>query len=192
MARLYFDRAHLGINRHSFRGAGITIYLHYPRTTIGRRFRAVFSLSLLSLFLFSPWFPLRTHTPFPPVSLFQELRFLRREILPDFTVAAWDARALCAHCAVPPRSEKLVSTRIADHRCVIRCARVVRSTWHVFDVPFLENGPRRWSTRRLVRTRERSGRRTSRGTSPQMQSNVWPSRKRHHYYMNYFSEIIYR
>lgn len=61
-------------------------------------------------------------------SLFQELRFLRREILPDFTVAAYNSWALCAHRAVPPRSEKLVSTRIADHRCVIRCAHVVRST----------------------------------------------------------------
>lgn len=34
--RLYFDRAHLEINRHSFRAAGITIYLHYPHITIGR------------------------------------------------------------------------------------------------------------------------------------------------------------
>ena len=136
MVRLYFDRAHLEINRHSFRGAGITIYLHYPRTTIGTKIPS-HSLSF-SLFPLIPWFPPHSY----PVSLFQELRFLRREILPGFTVAAYDARVLCAHCAVPPRSEKLVSTRIVDHRCVIRCARVVRSTWHVFDVPFLENRPR--------------------------------------------------
>jgi len=45
MARLYFDRAHLEINRHSFRGAGITIYLHYPHITIGRSLRTVLSLS---------------------------------------------------------------------------------------------------------------------------------------------------
>ena len=35
-ACLYFDRAHLEINRHSFRACGITICLYYPRITNGR------------------------------------------------------------------------------------------------------------------------------------------------------------
>lgn len=35
-ACLYFDRAHLEINRHSFRASGITICLYYPRRSNGR------------------------------------------------------------------------------------------------------------------------------------------------------------
>ena len=35
-ACLYFDRAHLEINRHSFRASGITICLYYPCASNGR------------------------------------------------------------------------------------------------------------------------------------------------------------
>lgn len=53
-ACLYFDRAHLEINRHSFRASGITICLYYPRSN-QRASRERFSPSLSPRNLPSSW-----------------------------------------------------------------------------------------------------------------------------------------
>ena len=58
-ACLYFDRAHLEINRHSFRASGITICLYYPRSNqrASRGFSLSLSLRAISLRRESSWYP---------------------------------------------------------------------------------------------------------------------------------------
>lgn len=87
------------------------------------------------------WFPLSalSRPVFLFHSLFQELRFLRREILVEFhRCTARTTRRYCVRTVRYHLGARNSWVHASDHRCVIRCARVVRSTWHVFDVPFLE------------------------------------------------------